>query len=66
MRLDGPSGLLRHPANTMRQAIESAVRIFRANPNASEDEILNRVVETGIRRPLAMQLAALGSFAFRS
>ncbi len=48
----------------MRQRIESAVQILRANPNASDDEILDLVIANGIERPLAMQLVALLPLAY--
>ncbi len=48
----------------MRWAIKSAVQIFRANPDASEDEILNRVVDSGIERPMATQVVALLPIAY--
>ncbi len=48
----------------MQKLIESAVAIFRAHPNASEDEILTRLMESGIERPAAMQLVALLPLAY--
>jgi hypothetical protein len=38
--------------------------MFRADPNASDDEILNRLVASGITRPLATQLIALLPIAY--
>jgi hypothetical protein len=48
----------------MQQAVQLAVQVFRANPNASADEILSRVLESGIDRPMAVQLVALLPIAY--
>src|SRR5688572_12449350 len=48
----------------MRHAIQTAVQKFRANPDASDDEILDGVTESGIERPMAMQLVALIPIAY--
>jgi hypothetical protein len=49
---------------TMRNAIESVVKIFRQNPNATDDEILDRVIATGIEHTMAVQLVALLPLAY--
>jgi len=48
----------------MRQAIESAVQIFRANPDASNDEIFCRFIDGGIERSVAAQLIVLLPLAY--
>lgn len=48
----------------MQKLIESAVAIFRAYPDASEEEILTRLIASGIERPAAMQLVALLPLAY--
>jgi hypothetical protein len=49
---------------SMRDLIESAVQIFRANPEAGDDDILEKVIATGVDRPLATQLVALLPIAY--
>ncbi len=48
----------------MRQIIESAVQIFRANPGAPDDAILEKVIATGVDRALATQIVALLPIAY--
>ena len=49
---------------SMRHLIESAVQIFRANPEAGDNDILEKVIATGVGRPLAAQLVALLPIAY--
>jgi hypothetical protein len=63
-RADHRTWVVRPLDNTMRQVIESAVQIFRSNPNLSDDEIVNLVIESGIGRPMAIQLVALSPLAY--
>jgi len=47
-----------------RQAIATAVLIFRTHPDASEEEILNRLLERGMDRLVATQLIGLLPLAY--
>ncbi len=48
----------------MRQIIEATVQIFRANPEAPDAEILEKVIAAGMDRALATQLVALLPLAY--
>jgi hypothetical protein len=48
----------------MRGVIESAVQVFRSNPDLDDAEILERMVECGIERKMASQLVALLPLAY--
>jgi hypothetical protein len=48
----------------MRDSINSAVQIFRSNPESSDDEIFNRFLESGIERLVATQLIVLLPLAY--
>jgi len=48
----------------MRQQIQTAVQIFRANPELDDDEILQRVMDTGVEKQMAVQLVTLLPLAY--
>jgi hypothetical protein len=48
----------------MQKLIESAVEIFRSFPDSSDEEILTRIIETGVERSTAVQLVALLPLAY--
>jgi hypothetical protein len=48
----------------LRELIQSAVKIFRANPHLDADEILQLLMDTGVERNLAIQLVALLPLAY--
>jgi hypothetical protein len=48
----------------MQKLIESAVQIFRSFPECSEEEVLSRVIESGVERAEAIQLVALLPLAY--
>lgn len=48
----------------MRDLTQSAVQIFRSYPDADADEILNRIMETGVERRMAVQLVLLVPLAY--
>lgn len=48
----------------MQGIIESAAQVFRSNPDLDEDELLERLIESGIERKMAIQLIALLPLAY--
>jgi hypothetical protein len=48
----------------MQGIIESAIQIFRSNPDLDEEELLERLIESGIERKMAIQLVALLPLAY--
>ncbi len=50
--------------DTMRQIVETAVRIFRSQPDADEDEILKRMLHSDMDHRAAVQLVVLLPLAY--